>query len=64
VEIERAAQVGDFVLFCLDQDYKDRHVEGALARLGRVYYINWLEDLMSLVVEATGRAYCGESFIS
>jgi hypothetical protein len=63
-EIERAAQAGDFVLFCLDQDYKDRHVEGALAGLGRVYYINRLEDLLSMVVEVTGRAYCGESFIS
>jgi hypothetical protein len=64
VEIERAAQAGDFVLFCLDQDYKDRRVEGALGALGRVYYINRLEDLVSMVVGVTGRAYCGESFIS
>jgi hypothetical protein len=63
-EIERVAQAGDFVLFCLDQDYKDQHVEGALGALGRVYYINRLEDLATLVVEVTGRACCGESFIS
>jgi len=52
------------VLFCIDQAYKDKHVEEALASLGRVYYINRLEDLISLVVDVTGRAYCGESFIS
>lgn len=63
-DIERAARAGSFVLFCIDQDYKDRHVEGALAGLGRVYYINRLEDLVSMVVEVTGRAYAGESFIS
>jgi len=63
-EVERAALAGSFVLFCIDQDYKDRHVEGALAGLGRVYYINRLEDLVSIVVEITGRAYAGESFIS
>lgn len=63
-EMERAARAGSFVLFCIDQDYKDRHVEGALAGLGRVYYINRLEDLVSMVVEVTGRAYSGESFIS
>ena len=39
-------------------------MEGALAGLGRVYYINRLEDLVSMVVEVTGRAYAGESFIS
>jgi hypothetical protein len=64
VEIERAAQACDFVLFCLDQDFKDRHAEEALGALGRVYYINRLEDLVSMVVEVTRRAYCGESFIS
>jgi hypothetical protein len=63
-DIERAARAGNFVLFCIDQDYKDRHVEGALAGLGRVYYISRLEDLVSMVVEVTGRAYSGESFIS
>ncbi len=52
------------MLFCIDQAYKDMHVEEALAVLGRVYYINRLEDLVSLVVGVTGRAYCGESFIS
>jgi hypothetical protein len=62
-DIERAAQAGDFVLFCMDLDYKDLQVEGGLAGLGLVYYINRLEDLVSMV-EVTGRAYCGESFIS
>ena len=52
------------MLFCIDQAYRDRHVEEALAGLGTVYYINRLEDLVSLVVDVTGRAYCGESFIS
>jgi len=32
--------------------------------LGQVYYINRLEDLVSFVVDVTGRAYAGESFIS
>jgi Mg-chelatase subunit ChlD len=63
-EVKRAAEVGNFVLFCIDQAYRDKHVQEALASLGRVYYINRLEDLVSLVVEVAGRAYCGESFIS
>jgi hypothetical protein len=52
------------VLFCIDQAYKDKHVEESLASLGQVYYINRLEDLISLVVDVTERAYAGESFIS
>ncbi len=63
-DIKRASEAGNFVLFCIDQAYKDKHVEEALASLGRVYYINRLEDLISLVVDVTGRAYSGESFIS
>lgn len=63
-DIKKASEAGNFVLFCIDQAYRDRHVEEALASLGRVYYINRLEDLVSLVVEVAGRAYCGESFIS
>jgi hypothetical protein len=63
-EIRRAAQAGHFVLFCIDQAYKDRHVEEALSSLGQVYYINRLEDLVTMVVDVTGKAYCGESFIS
>jgi hypothetical protein len=63
-EIKRASEMGNFVLFCIDQAYRDKHVEEALASLGRVYYINRLEDLVSLVVDVTGQAYCGESFIS
>jgi len=63
-DIKSACEAGNFVLFCIDQAYKDKHVEEALASLGRVYYINRLEDLVSLVVDVTGRAYCGESFIS
>jgi hypothetical protein len=63
-DIKKASEAGNFVLFCIDQAYRDKHVEEALASLGRVYYINRLEDLVSLVVDVTGRAYCGESFIS
>lgn len=59
-----ASRVGQFVLFCIDQDYRDRHVEESMASLGKVYYINRLEDLVSLVVETAERAYAGESFIS
>ncbi len=62
-DIKKASESGDFVLFCIDQAYRDKHVEESLASLGRVYYINRLEDLVSLVVEVAGRAYCGESFI-
>ncbi len=63
-DIKKASEAGNFVLFCIDQAYKDKHVEEALASLGHVYYINRLEDLVSLVVDVTGRAYSGESFIS
>ena len=63
-DIKRACKAGKFVLFCIDQAYRDKHVEEALAGLGRVYYINRLEDLVSLVVDVTGRTYSGESFIS
>jgi len=62
--LKEASKVGQFVLFCIDQAYRDKHVEEALASLGQVYYINRLEDLVSLVVEATERAFAGESFIS
>jgi hypothetical protein len=63
-DIKKASEKGKFVLFCIDQAYKDKHVEETLAGLGRVYYINRLEDLVSMVVDVTGRAYSGESFIS
>jgi hypothetical protein len=63
-DIKKASEAGKFVLFCIDQEYRDKHVEETLASLGQVYYINRLEDLVSLVVDVTGRAYCGESFIS
>ncbi|HNX39441.1 MAG TPA: VWA domain-containing protein [Methanothrix sp.] len=63
-DIKKAAIAGRFVLFCIDQDYRDKNAEKALAGLGQVYYINRLEDLVSLVVDVTGKAYCGESFIS
>jgi len=63
-DLKKASEVGQFVLFCIDQAYRDKHVEESLASLGQVYYINRLEDLVSLVVEATERAFAGESFIS
>jgi len=45
------------VLFCINQAYKDEHVDESLASLGQVYYINRLEDLVSMVVDVTGREY-------
>lgn len=62
--LKAASEVGQFVLFCIDQAYRDKHVEESLAGLGKVYYINRLEDLISLVVETAEKAYSGESFIS
>jgi len=63
-DLRNASQSGQFVLFCIDQAYKDKHVLESLASLGSVYYINRLQDLVSMVVETTERAYSGESFIS
>jgi hypothetical protein len=62
--LKKASEVGQFVLFCIDQASRDKHVEESLRGLGRVFYINRLEDLVSLVVETTENAYAGESFIS
>jgi hypothetical protein len=63
--LKRASEVGRFVLFCIDQAGRDRQVEDALGTLGKVYYINRLDDLIMLVVEAAEQAYLGgESFIS
>ncbi len=62
-DIKRASEVGRFVLFSIDPAYRDRHVDGSLSSLGQVYYISELEDLISLVVEVSEKAYSGESFI-
>jgi hypothetical protein len=62
-DIKRASEMGRFVLFSIDPAYRDRHVEESLAGLGQVYYIRQLEDLISLVVEVSEKAYGGESFI-
>ncbi len=63
--IKEAAQMGDFVLFCIDQAGKDKYVENALSGLGKVYYIDRLDDLLKLVVSTAEQAYMdGESFIS
>jgi len=63
--LKKASEMGRFVLFCIDQAGRDRQVEDALAGLGQVYYINRLDDLILLVVEAAEQAYqTGESFIS
>ena len=69
-----AASIGMFVLFSIDEANKNRMVEEALGDLGRVYRINRLEDLLSLVIETAEEAYRprpghqgpgdGESFIS
>jgi hypothetical protein len=58
-DIKKAADAAHFVLFCIDQAYRDKHVEEALAGLGQVYYINRLEDLVAMVVDVTATAYGG-----
>jgi len=63
-DLKKASEIGKFVLFCIDQAYRDRHVEDSLSALGKVYYINRLHDLVSLVVDTAKKAYAGESFIS
>jgi hypothetical protein len=50
------------VLFCIDQDYKDKHVEESLAGLGQVYYINRLDDLVSVVVGSLWESLCRGKF--
>jgi hypothetical protein len=55
--LKKTSDIGNFVLFCIDQAYKDKHVEESLASLGQVYYINRLEDLVSLVVDVTEVTY-------
>lgn len=63
--LKKASEQGAFVLFCIDPAGKDRYVEEALKTLGTVYYIQRLEDLISLVIDTTAAAYGGgESFIS
>jgi hypothetical protein len=63
--LKKASELGKFVLFCIDQAGRDRQVGDALGTLGKVYYINRLDDLIMLVVEAAEQAYqVGESFIS
>jgi hypothetical protein len=63
--LKEAALIGDFVLFCIDKAGRDRYVEESLRRLGRVYYINELDDLVRLGVSTAEHAYMdGESFIS
>ena len=66
--IRRVSEVGRFVVFCIDQAGRDTYVEGLLGSLGRIYYINQLDDLLRLVIDATEKAYRhqqhGESFIS
>jgi hypothetical protein len=63
--LKQASEICDFVLFCIDPAGKDRYVEEALKSLGAVYYIDRLEDLLSLVIDTTKAAYGGgESFIS
>lgn len=56
---EKASHLGSFVLFCIDEQGRDKYVLEALSSLGRVYYINALEDLISLVVEVAEDAYSG-----
>lgn len=69
--LHKAAKMSQFVLFCIDEANKNKQVEDAMKSLGTVYYINRLEDLISLVIDTTEQAYhaerrmgSGESFIS
>jgi hypothetical protein len=63
--LEEVSSIASFVLFCIHQEGTDRRVEEALKLLGKVYYVNSLQDLLFLVVETTEGAYgIGESFIS
>lgn len=63
--IKEAAQFGEFVLFCIDQAGRDKYVENVFGSIGRVYYIDKLDDLVRLVVSTAEEAYIdGESFIS
>lgn len=55
--IKEASEVGQFVLFCIDEANKNKQVEEALGSIGTVYYINRLEDLIMLVVDTTKKAY-------
>lgn len=54
-DLKKVSEFGQFVLFCIDQAHKDKHVEESLATLGQVYYINQLNDLIYLVVDVTKR---------
>ncbi len=72
--LQDAASSGRFILFSIDEANKNRKVEEALGDLGRIFRINRLEDLLSLVIETAEEAYRprpghqgpvdGESFIS
>lgn len=57
--IKRASEAARLILFCIDEAHKDKQVDGALRDLGTVYYINHLDDLVSLVVEVTESTYLG-----
>jgi len=55
--IKEAALMGDFVLFCIDQAGRDRYVEDALGSIGRIYYIDRLDDLVRMVVSTAEKSY-------
>jgi len=63
--LKEVSSNASFVLFCIHQEGTDQRVEDALKLLGKVYYVNRLQDLLFMVVEAAEQAYgIGESFIS
>jgi hypothetical protein len=59
--LKGASETSSFVLFCIDQAGRDKHVEEALRGFGKVYYVNRLQDLIRLVVEATELNYSSNS---
>jgi hypothetical protein len=63
--IRRTSESSSIVLFCIDREGRDKYVDNLFGDLGKVYYINQLDDLVKLVVDVTKEAYLhGESFIS
>jgi len=63
--IRKTSESSSIVLFCIDRAGRDKYVESQFGGLGKVYFIDKLDDLVKLVVDVTEEAYLhGESFIS
>jgi hypothetical protein len=63
--IRKTSESSSIVLFCIDQAGRDKYVESQFGDIGKIIFINKLDDLVKLVVDITGEAYLhGKSFIS